>query len=145
MIIEVWRFRFTLAALVVVVAGCAPQSPIESGDKSIMVTHHEIGAAARIAERMAAERRRVRAWWGVGFDGPIRVEISDRQRVAMALVPAWRGDRGKMLLPIRTIVSGTTPTLHELVHIEAPNGNRFLAEGLAVYLQTRLGGVSEFR
>jgi hypothetical protein len=33
----------------------------------------------------------------------------------------------------------TGPLLHEIVHIYAPNNNRFLAEGLAVYLQTKLG------
>jgi hypothetical protein len=33
---------------------------------------------------------------------------------------------------------------HEIVHIYAPNNNRFLAEGLAVYLHTKLGGNPAF-
>jgi hypothetical protein len=34
--------------------------------------------------------------------------------------------------------------LHELVHVFFPNGNRFLAEGLAVHLQDSLGGNPAF-
>lgn len=134
------------AASILALGGCAAHWPIASADKSITITYQEVGdiAAHRIATRMAEERRRVRAWWGTGFDGPIRVEISQRQRVAMAMIPAWKGDHGKVLLPKRTVDSTTTPTLHELVHVEAPNGNRFLAEGLAVYLQTLLNGVDAY-
>ncbi len=50
--------------------------------------------------------------------------------------PAWRVNAGKAAI------------LHELAHVFFPNGNRFLAEGLAVYLQAghwRQSGVSEFR
>jgi hypothetical protein len=34
--------------------------------------------------------------------------------------------------------------LHEIVHIYAPNNNRFLAEGMAVYLHAKLGGNPAF-
>jgi len=142
---EAKRFRPAIAgaalALILALGGCGPEAAIVSADKSITITYYEVDStgARRIAARMAEERRRVRKWWGAGFDGPIRVEISQQQSVSMALIPAWRGDRGKMLLPSRVVHREATPTLHELVHIEAPNGNRFLAEGLAVYLQARLG------
>ncbi len=134
------------SALILALGGCAPEAAIVSADKSITITYYEVGTAdaRRIAARMAEERRRVRAWWGAGFDGPIRVEISRENRISMALIPAWRGDHGKMLLPTRVVNRTATPTLHELVHIDAPNGNRFLAEGLAVYLQAQLGGVATY-
>jgi len=134
------------SALILALGGCARAPAVVSDDRSITITHHEVDSAGarRIADRMAGERKRVRAWWGTGFEGPVRVEITQDQSVAMALIPAWRGDHGKMLLPSRVVRTPTTPTLHELVHIEAPNGNRFLAEGLAVYLQARLGDIDAY-
>jgi hypothetical protein len=46
--------------------------------------------------------------------------------------PAWR------------VIAGEAAIMHELVHVYFPNGNRLLAEGLAVYLQARIGGNSAF-
>jgi hypothetical protein len=46
--------------------------------------------------------------------------------------PAWR------------VVARKAAIAHELVHIFFPNGNRFLAEGLAVYLQAEIGGNPAF-
>jgi hypothetical protein len=35
---------------------------------------------------------------------------------------------------------GRAATVHEIAHVYAPNANRFLAEGLAVYAHEKLGG-----
>jgi hypothetical protein len=46
------------------------------------------------------------------------------------------GHRGFLEMPLRGVRENTGALLHEIVHIYAPNNNRFLAEGLAVYLHT---------
>ena len=58
----------------------------------------------------------------------------------MALVPTWRGERGTMLFMSNTVDAGRAATHHEMIHVYAPNANRFLAEGLAVYGHDLLGG-----
>ena len=58
----------------------------------------------------------------------------------MALVPAWRGARGEMLFRANMVRLERAAIQHEVVHVFAPNANRFLAEGLAVYAHEHLGG-----
>jgi len=62
-------------------------------------------------------------------------EVYPRSR---ALVPAWLGQRGWMEFPAHRVVAGEAGIAHEIVHVLFPNGNRLLAEGLAVYLQDKL-------
>jgi hypothetical protein len=66
------------------------------------------------------------------------VFVSDSYDLSRALVPAWRGQRGWMEFPAHRVVVGEATIAHELVHVLFPNGNRMLAEGLAVYLQQKL-------
>ena len=47
-------------------------------------------------------------------------------------------------MPLRGVRENTGALLHEIVHIYAPNTNRFLAEGLAVYLHAKLAGNPAF-
>jgi hypothetical protein len=96
--------------------------------------------ARRFADLLVEERRRVRAWWGPSFEEPILVKVTDERGPSMALVPGWRGERGTMLMPVQRVKSNDAASLHELVHIYAPNGNRFLAEGLSVYAHEALRG-----
>lgn len=96
--------------------------------------------ARRFAEQLVQERRRVRAWWGASFEGPILVKVTGERGPSMALVPGWRGERGTMLMPLHRVKGNEAASLHELVHVYAPNGNRLLAEGLAVYAQEALKG-----
>ena len=49
-----------------------------------------------------------------------------------------------MEIPFRHVRDNSAPLLHEIVHVYAPNNNRFLAEGLAVYLHTKLAGNRAF-
>ena len=87
---------------------------------------------------------RVCAWWGSGYAGRFTVAIEESRGPSMALVPAWRGQRGTMLFRARATERGRAAITHELVHVFAPNANRFLAEGLAVYAHEHLGGVAAY-
>jgi hypothetical protein len=87
---------------------------------------------------------KVCAWWGPAFAGPYTVSIEDSRGPSMALVPAWQGKRGQMLFRSRPVRQGRAATIHEVVHVFAPNANRFLAEGLAVYAHEHLGGAASY-
>lgn len=89
---------------------------------------------------LRAAIREVCAWWGPTFDGPYTVNITDTRGPSMAMIPAWRGNRGTMLFRSARTRNLRSPILHEVVHIFAPNANRLLAEGLAVYAHEHLGG-----
>jgi len=91
-----------------------------------------------------AERNKVADFWGATWTGSIRIDVSSRYRISRALVPGHFGNRGFMEMPLRHVRDNTSPLLHEIVHIYAPNNNRFLAEGLAVYLHTKLAGNRAF-
>lgn len=82
----------------------------------------------------------VRDWWGPTFTGSLTVTVQDGAGPSMALVPSWRGNRGEMLFRSVAIRRGTAVTVHEMVHVFAPNANRFLAEGLATYANNHLNG-----
>lgn len=62
----------------------------------------------------------------------------------MALLPAWRGRRGHMLFRTWALDRGSAAVEHEMIHVLAPNANRFLAEGFAVYGHEHLKGVDSF-
>lgn len=66
------------------------------------------------------------------------VFVSEMYDLSRSLVPSWQGQRGWMEFPAHRIVVGGAAIAHELVHVLFPNGNRMLAEGLAVYLQQKL-------
>jgi hypothetical protein len=78
------------------------------------------------------------------ISGPFRprsdfhVFVSDSYDLSRSLVPGWQGQRGWMEFPAHRVVVGEATIAHELVHVLFPNGNRMLAEGLAVYLQQKL-------
>ena len=96
------------------------------------------------------EMTTIRAWlaqqgpWSSLPSFELSVRISDAFKISRALVPAWEGHRGAMEFPAWRVAAGKAAILHELVHLYLPNGNRFLAEGLATYLQACLGGNSAF-
>lgn len=92
----------------------------------------------------AQERKKVEEFWGATWNAPIRIHVSSSYQISRALVPGHFGDRGFMEMPLRRIREHTGALLHEIVHIYAPHNNRFLAEGLAVYLHTKLAGNPAF-
>jgi hypothetical protein len=86
------------------------------------------------------ERDKVEAFWGPTWKEPIRIHVDSSYQISKALLPAYQGNRGFMEMPLISVQRNSGPLLHEMVHIYAPNDNRFLAEGLAVYLQCQFGG-----
>jgi len=82
----------------------------------------------------------VSAWWGgETFTGKYKVDVQPIHEISMALVPVWQGYRGDMVFPTSRVNEARAAITHEITHVIAPNQNRFLAEGLAVYAQAKLG------
>jgi len=105
------------------------------------LTLPEADAYCRYAVR---ERRKVEEFWGATWNAPIRIHVRSSYRISRALVPGYLGDRGVLEMPLRRARENTGGLLHEIVHIYAPHNNRFLAEGLAVYLHATLAGNPAF-
>ena len=91
-----------------------------------------------------AERQKVEDFWSATWTQTIRIHVDGSYRISKALIPAYHGNRGFMEMPLRGVRNNNGALLHEIVHIYAPNDNRFLAEGLAVYLHQRLAGNRAF-
>jgi hypothetical protein len=87
---------------------------------------------------------KVCAWWGPTFSGPLTIDVNNSTEMAMSLVPSWRGKSNYIVFPAANALRSNAPTIHEMTHIFAPNANRFLAEGLAVYAHDYLGGPPAF-
>jgi hypothetical protein len=77
-------------------------------------------------------------------DKIFHVFISEEYKFSRALVPAWSAQRGRMEFPANRVAAGEAAVAHELVHVFFPNGNRMLAEGLAVYLHQRVASNAAF-
>jgi hypothetical protein len=91
----------------------------------------------------------VRKWlakdhWSATAVSNLQVFVSDEYRISKSLVPAWYGHSGHMEFPARRVIARKAAIAHELIHVFLPNGNRLLAEGLAVELQARIGGNPAF-
>jgi hypothetical protein len=81
------------------------------------------------------------------FDGPfpdLRIMLSEEYTVSESLVPAALGHRGQMKFPSYEAPLDESAIDHELTHVFFPNGNRLLAEGLAVYVQTLINSNPAF-
>jgi hypothetical protein len=74
----------------------------------------------------------------------LKIFVSDDYKNAKSLLPVALGQRGRMEFPAWKVVAGEAPIMHELAHVYFPNGNRFIAEGLAIYLQAALGSNPAF-
>jgi hypothetical protein len=109
---------------------------------------HSEQLTAREAERYclyaAGERKKIESFWGATWKEPIRIHVDRSYRISKALVPSYQGNRGFMEMPLRGVRNNDGALLHEMVHIYAPNENRFLAEGLAVYLHHKMAGNRAF-
>jgi hypothetical protein len=90
-------------------------------------------------DRWAADRQ-----WPASAVAELHVVVSDRYKISKSLVPAWFGRAGYMEFPAWRVTARKAAIAHELAHVFFPNGNRFLAEGLAVYLQAEIGGNPAF-
>jgi hypothetical protein len=74
----------------------------------------------------------------------LQIFVSNGYTLSQSLVPAWSAQRGRMLFPASEVIAGEAAIAHELTHVYFPNGNRMLAEGLAVYVQYKIGGNPAF-
>jgi hypothetical protein len=72
-------------------------------------------------------------------DVDLRVSVSQQNAISRAVLPAAEGRRGAMEFPAREVNPLTAGIAHELTHLYFPNGNRFLDEGFATYLQNKIG------
>ena len=137
--------------------------PIHHSDGSaysITATFNYAGADLAYAERGTAQREsfesrfyreldNVRAWsaranWKQISVPNLQVFVSPEYGISRALVHVWAGRGGRMEFPGWRVMSCKAAITHELVHVLFPNGNRFLAEGLAVHLQAAIGGNPAF-
>src|SRR5262245_46582523 len=91
-----------------------------------------------------SEQQKVDDFWGATWTESIRIHVDRSYRISKALIPAHSGNRGFMEMPLRAVQNNNSALLHEIVHIYAPNDNRFLAEGLAVYLHQKLASNPAF-
>src|SRR5690349_24250541 len=117
-----------LLALIGPLIGFAGETPLVAGeltvDEQITISYPpnlSQALAQRFGALLVSERRRVRDWWGPTFEEPIHVKITEERGPSMALVPAWRGEHGTLLMPIFRLRGADAASLHELVHIYAPN------------------------
>jgi len=135
-----------IVSLCVFVAHCATVLTGTLGCEGIQIRSDEltISEAEEYCRYAVGERKKVEEFWGATWNEPIRIHISSTYRISRALVPGHFGNRGFMEMPLRAARQNTGPLLHEIVHIYAPNENRFLAEGLAVYLHATLAGNPAF-
>ena len=104
---------------------------------------------AQFGEDFRRELSQLERWaaandWRPSRIRELHVVVSDRYRISRSLVPAWYGHAGHMEFPAWRVLAGNAAIAHELVHVFFPNGNRFLAEGLAVHLQAAIGGNRAF-
>ena len=135
-----------MASLVVFVAHCATVLTGTLGCEGIQIRSDELTTpeAEEYCRYAVAERKKVVRFWGATWNEPLRIHVSSTYRISRALVPGYFGNRGFMEMPLRGVRENSGPLLHEIVHIYAPNGNRFLAEGLAVHLHATLAGNPAF-
>jgi len=122
----------------------APSVAANCGNVQILSDQMTAGEAEAYCLYAVKERQKVDSFWGATWKEPIRIHVDRTYRISRALIPGYRGNRGFMEMPLRVVRSNESALLHEIVHIYAPNDNRFLAEGLAVYLHHKLGGNEAF-
>ena len=60
------------------------------------------GEVETFTQDFGAAVQKVCDWWGPTFKGPYIVNIEDSRGPSMALVPAWRGERGTVFFRTRT-------------------------------------------
>lgn len=130
-----------LGCFIAVAAGCATDNPsapvtIESADQRIRVLNYDRALNRGQLERLAAQAAREYAALGalLGTDvGPITVRVRN-SGIGRHFPPA------AIRIPSRLIRKSTAITAHEITHLLSQGwANRVLKEGLATYLQNRLG------
>jgi len=134
-----------LALLALLVVACA-LSQLVSAQKVIATCERvEVDSdeltqseADKYCKYAVSERRKVEKYWGATWTDTIRIQVSSAYTVAGALVTN-QGKPGNITMPLARVKDMQGALLHEITHSYAPNSpNRFLQEGIAVYLQEQL-------
>jgi hypothetical protein len=135
-------FAMARLALIAALVAAAPAfgQVSECPGFRIIATDLRDAQMAEYCRYATAERAKVEAFWGPAWTDLIRIRVDANYRISRALVPAYLGNRGFMEMPLQRVTGKNGALLHEIAHIYAPHDNRFLAEGLAVYLQAKMGG-----
>ena len=89
------------------------------------------------------ERQKVEKYWGPTWRDPIRIQVSSQYAAANTLVQN-DGKPGRIDMPLDRVRDRTGALLHEITHNYAFTENRFLYEGLGVYLQDKIGAARSF-
>ena len=109
----------------------------------IVSTELTVREAEKYCRYAVNERKKVEQFWGATWRAPIRIHVSSSFEIARSLLPN-QGNPGYTEMPLARVKDNRGGLLHEITHSYAPNANRFLQEGLAVYLQDRIGGNISF-
>lgn len=138
--------KLAARALLVICATSLPIAANAACDVAIRFNDVTVMPRAQkwLEQELQTAASKVCTWWGPTFSGPLTIDVNSSTTAAMSLVPAWRGQSRYIIFPVRTVMQSTAATTHEMVHIFAPNANRFLAEGLAVHAHDLLGGPPAF-
>jgi hypothetical protein len=132
------------ARAVVVLLASLDASSAAAGACDVTIEFKSVAVEAQsknwLEQELQKAADKVCGWWGATYSGPLTIDVPSPGGPSMALVPAWRGQRGHMLFPAPAVRRRNSATVHEVVHVFAPNANRFLAEGLAVHAHDQLGG-----
>jgi hypothetical protein len=136
------------AARVLLVLGCVAFPSLSHASCEVTITFNDVTVSQEarnwLEQELLKAADKVCAWWGPRFSGPLTIDVNNSTEMAMSLVPSWRGKSHYIIFPAINALRSNAPTIHEMTHIFAPNANRFLAEGLAVYAHDHLGGPPAF-
>jgi hypothetical protein len=140
------RSRLALGSVVaalIALSHCVASAEVTSNCDNIRIVSDELSAmeAEEYCRYAMSEREKVEGFWGPTWKETIHIHVSSSYRISKALNTKTRGF---LEMPLARVREKTSAILHEIVHIYAPNKNRFLAEGLAVYLQDKMGGNPAF-
>jgi hypothetical protein len=136
-------YLIAVTALSFLLSDCATVARTDLSCDNIEVISNELSIreTQEYCQYAASERKKVEAFWGATWTETIRIHVDNSYRVSRALTT---GVRGFVEMPLGVVRAQRSALLHEIVHVYAPNTSRFLAEGLAVYLQDTLGGNPAF-
>jgi hypothetical protein len=107
--------------------------------KITVSTDGSVGAsdAAQLAQEIRLADKIISEFLRTEYDGNYRVDVGLSYTTSRALLHVYDGNRGYVEFPTGGVKKKNSAVMHEITHIIAPNYNRFLAEGLAVYMQER--------
>ena len=133
-------------AILLLPATLASAQKVSESCEGIEVVSDELKpkAAADYCKFASEERKKVEKYWGATWTDPIKINVGSAFQIAQALIPNG-GKPGYIEMPLDRAKDKTGALLHELTHNYAPDQrNRFIYEGLGVFLQDTLSSHRTF-